>query len=259
MNKHQCFAAWAPDNSLWSPWVKPVLFACMDLSGEIQNTLTINASSENWTAPAPSERTAVFLDLPGPDAISIALACAAKGYRPVPVYNALPTQGVPGTGSPTNEVVAVRPILDALKAAAPHLAQLQIPADAPPLFLLDANRRVGVKPAGDGWFDNRSVSLSTDFPSANFLLSNGISRVLLVTSSWPSPQEDLAHTLRRYQQAGIEILSQPLASPDPAKPIHVAAPAWYRCAFQRFLAVVGLRRNPLGGFGGMLPDPSSGG
>jgi len=216
-------------------------------------------SVQSWMPPAPSQRTAIFLDLPGPDSIPIALACAAMGYRPVPVYNALPAERSPTSGSPTNEVVTVRPILESLKAAAPLLAQMHIPADAPPLFLLDANRRTGVEPTEHGWFDNRSVSLPTDFPSANFLLAHGIHRAVLVTASSPMPQEDLAHTLRRYQQAGVEILSQPLASPDLPSPIHVAAPKWYRFAFQRFLAVVGLRRNPLGGFGGMLPDPSSGG
>ena len=55
-------------------------------------------------------------------------------------------------------------------------------------------------------FDNRSVSLPTDFPSANLLLSYGVRRVVLVQATDGQPQADLAHTLLRWQQAGIDMM-----------------------------------------------------
>jgi hypothetical protein len=258
MNKHAIFAAWAPDESVWSIWAKPVLFAHMSsAAGRLADAQSLG-TAEIWPPPALSERTAIFLDLPGAEGVRVALAWAAAGYRPVPVYNAAPAPVDRETGSPGNEVVAVRPILDALAAGAPVMAQWRLPADAPPIFMLDANRRAGIRAAEAGWFDNRSISLTTDFPSAQFLTSKGISRVLLVQPTSVTPQEDLAHTLLRYQENGIEIVSRLATSFEPARPILVPRPAWYRWAFQRVLAVMGLRRNFLGGFGGTLAEPSAG-
>jgi len=259
MNKHECFKAWAPDDSIWSVWAKPVLFAYITENLPAAESTTLPEAQDLGAPPPVSERTAIFLDLPGADAVNIAVVWAAIGYRPVPVYNAVPGQSGLPTGSPANEVVDVRSILYAIKAAAPLLAQVQLPPDAPPVFLLDSNRRIGVRSAGVGAFDNRSISLPTDFPSAAFLLSHGIRRVMLVSASsslWP--QADLAHTLRRYQEGGIEIVSKLVTSFELARPIRVTSPAWYRWPFQRFLAVLGLRRNFLGGFGGTLPEPSAG-
>jgi hypothetical protein len=38
----------------------------------------------------------------------------------------------------------------------------------------------------------------------------------------------------------------------------VAAPPWYRAAWHRALAVLGLRRGGHGGFGGLVPRPGHG-
>jgi hypothetical protein len=156
-------------------------------------------------------------------------------------------------------VVDVDPILWALAYAAPRMAALSLPAGAPPAFLLDADRRYGHEwLLAPGRFDNRSVSFPTDFPSANLLLNRGIRRAVLMQKAEKPPQPDLAHTLRRWQEAGIRI---ELKSPDTGGPpvAHmVAKPSSFRSLWQRMLIAVGLRRNPLGGFGGTLPDPSAG-
>jgi hypothetical protein len=46
--------------------------------------------------------------------------------------------------------------------------------------------------------------------------------------------------------------------PRPPTPLRVPRPPLFDFAFQRLFAVIGLRRNPLGGFGGTLPEPSNG-
>jgi hypothetical protein len=110
-----------------------------------------------------------------------------------------------------------------------------------------------------GRFDNRSVSLPTDFPSGNLILSKGIRRAIVVQRSGGPPQEDLAHTLRRWQQAGIRIELKAWDAAGAPVPSEVRQPWLFRALWHRLIVTAGLRRNPLGGFGGTLPEPSSGG
>jgi hypothetical protein len=181
----------------------------------------------------------------------------------VPLYNAVPwpsgaTYNLPvGPGA----AVELRPVVEALEAGVPVLRSVGLAIDAPPAFLMDAHRRHGSgRVIAPGMFDNRSVSLPTDFPSANLLLSRGIKRVALVQASDVAPQADLAHTLLRWQEAGLRMNALSLS--DDVKrllPIIVQRPGLFRMMWQRMTVLAGLRRNPLGGFGGMLPVPSEGG
>jgi hypothetical protein len=132
------------------------------------------------------------------------------------------------------------------------------PEDAPPAFLLDAGRR-GWRPADIRSFDNRSLSFPTDFPSANTLLSYGIRRVLLIQESGDQPQHDLAHTLRRWQEAGIELALRRLYNPEQATPLIVERPSGFGRMWHRLLASLGLQTNALGGYGGVLDETGSAG
>jgi hypothetical protein len=109
-----------------------------------------------------------------------------------------------------------------------------------------------------GYFDNRSVSFVTDFPSATRLLSFGIKRALLVQRFKGQPQADLAHTLRAWQEAGIAIELKEMAQPGPPVPCVIARPSWFGAFWYRAMSALGLQRSELGGFGGVLPDPSAG-
>jgi hypothetical protein len=174
----------------------------------------------------------------------------------------------------------------ALASAASSLQSFGLPDDAPPAFLLDAMRnpaagtpppeRVEDEPGslppflmaakGDtavvapsrGVFDNRSISLPTDFPSANLFLSGGIRRIVLIQRRHTEPQADLSHSLLRWQQAGLTILAAAIDEPDPPRPITIKRPRAYRLLWYNLLAKLGLRSSPLGGFGGFLPMPSTG-
>ncbi|HYE19640.1 MAG TPA: hypothetical protein VEA69_14405 [Tepidisphaeraceae bacterium] len=255
--RDELFEMWAPAESVWSDWAKPVLFAHatedrFEQAGAEDTGSAGNAVRDPQGAPGRADgRTALVLDLPGEAGARTAPELARDGYRPVPLYN-----GAPGEA----EVVTVTAILRALVELGPAMreAARRLAADAPPAFLLDARRR---GPAGEvdaGAFDNRSISLPTDFPSAATLRGRGIGRVVLVQAEAGSPQVDLAHTLLRYQEAGIEIWARSVVAGDEARAITVARPRWYRSMFQRFLATLGLRRHPLGGFGGVLGEGSGG-
>jgi hypothetical protein len=250
MTKQDAFDAWAPSLATWSPWAKPVLFSQMAASatGVI---MAPNAPADvSWGADS-NRATAMVVDLPGIQGVTLALSLAEIGYRPVPLYNACP-EPVGDTA-----IVDVRPIMIALATSASSLVGLNLPTDAPPAFLLDANRNPGAA-ALPGQFDNRSISLPTDFPSANLLLSRGIRRVILVQPLRTEPQADLSHTLRRWQDAGLTIVALATQEPASLQPMTIPRPKAFRLLWYSLLAKLGLQSNPLGGFGGQLPMPSSG-
>ncbi len=261
INKEEIFSVWAPKNSVWSPWVKPVLFAHLDSAPSYLPVIAA-ASDVRWF-PLPKDRVAIVLDLPGAEGVLAGIALASRGYHPVPLYNAVPMPVGQLVLSPISggaiSSVDVSPILVALKAGAKQLKELTLPFDAPPAFLLDANRRGGERKRFPGEFDNRSISFTTDFPSANFLASQGIQRVLLVQKQTLEPQPDLAHSLRRWQDSGLALERLRLDPLMPRQPFEVPRPAWYGAMFQRVLSAVGFRRASGGGFGAWVPDSSAGG
>lgn len=268
LSREQTFDLWAPAASPWSPWVKPVLFAYLpDVAAtQLEEMPKLAPHHRQWAPPADGTCVLV-IDLPGVRSVQLAEALAKNGYRPVPLFNAVPGPMADPIDRVVQPLVDVNGIAQALQAASTRSADglRALPTEAPPVFVLDANRRIG-RPPEPGAFDNRSVSLPTDFPSATFLKSRGIARVLLIIeaehmlSTAGQPQTDLAHTLLRWQEAGIVIDScgvdehlELRSSPDR---IVVERPRWFRAAWHNALSVLGLRRNPLGGFGGELPIPS---
>ncbi len=261
MTKEEIFAAWVPDASVWSRWAKPVLFAHLDLT---QSSFPVAepVPEASWSPP-PEERVVLVLDLPGAEGVLAGVALAAKGYRPVPLYNAVPMPSAEPIFEPlTGRAVAavnVLPIMNALRNGAGLVLARNLPCDAPPVFLLDANRRGEGRKMQPDEFDNRSVCFTTDFPSANFLLAHGIQRVLLVQRTRGQPQSDLAHPLLRWQEAGLGLERIQFEFPRRPEPLVVRRPSWYGAMFQRALAAVGLRRADTGGFGAWVPDSSAGG
>ena len=136
----------------------------------------------NWCPPIES-KVSIVVELPGVESAMVGVVLAERGYRPVPLFNALPLpSGQPVLDPFSGRHVAavdVLPIIGALRKGAERLAGLQIPLDAPPAFLLDDNRQGNGQMLPDE-FDNRSVCFTTDFPSVTFLLAHGIQRALLV-------------------------------------------------------------------------------
>lgn len=269
MTPEEIYNAWAPPEARWSRWVKPVVFA--HLPGGIEPYVRPQdvaadpvAASFDVSPLAHGEGdTALVLDMPDAVGATLALRLAAeKGYRPVPLYNAVPAPlgKRPAALGPRSVAVDLADVSDALWQGAAFLNELRLPSDAPPAFILDARRRgAGWTPA-PGHFDNRSVSLPTDFPSATFLLAHGVRRAIVVQpSGLGQPQPDLTHTLRRWQEAKIQILLHEIDRPNPPRQIDIAKPSWFGHVWHNFLVRAGLRRNAMGGFGGFLPVPSEGG
>lgn len=247
MDGRAVYDVWAPPDAVWSDWVRPVLFAQMPDDPASDESRSRTEFDLTWF-DAGSGDTAVVVDLLGETSVELGLALADAGLRPVPLFN--------GCDGPS-AVLDVKPMIRRLRDGADDLRRLSLPPDAPPAFLLDS-RRMQVKPPPPGQYDNRWLSFPQDFPSANFLRSRGIRKVILVDTH-PTPREDLAHTLRRWQEAGLELLVKDWSSKHGPRTLNVPRPRWYRAAWQRMLAMIGLQRNSAGGFGAMVPMPGSSG
>ncbi len=251
----QLFEIWAPPESVWSRWAKPALFA--ELTPATFSNLGADAPAEGVEAtvvqPPPDFQvdiwTAFIVDVPGARAVEIGMAMARAGYRPVPLFN---TAYHPFAIVPVNEIVR------RLQDGAAELPGLAIPADAPPAFLLDSNRLDPKAPASPGKFDNRWIVFPQDFPSANFLRSRGIQRVVVLQTEllMGKPRLDLSHVLLRWREAGIELYVQDPEGTQSPRPMEVDRPSLFRNVFYRALTMFGMRRNSAGGFGSIVPQPS---
>jgi hypothetical protein len=188
--------------------------------------------------------------MPGARSVEIGLGLARAGYRPVPMFN---------TAYHPSAIVPVEPILRRLQEGEAEIRSLVIPADAPPAFLLDAKRLDPSAPPAPGKFDNRWAVFPQDFPSASFLLSRHIRRVVVLQSEalQGKPRLDLAHVLLRWREAGIELYVQDPDGTEAPRPLQVDRPSAFRSLFYRALTLAGLRRSSAGGFGSIIPVPSS--
>ena len=251
MDMQQLFETWAPPGSVWSRWAKPALFADKAASSVMELSPPPPASPREETRLRVLEdsATAFVLDLPGAQSAELGLALARVGYQPVPLFN---------TADHPAAVVSVRPILDQLKAGAEEVGRLGTRPGAPPAFLLDSGRGTGTPSPGK--FDNRWIVFPQDFPSATFLLSQGVHRVVLLQEKQrgEQPQPDLAHVLRRWQEAGVEIYLQDPSADEPPRPLTVQRPSSFRSLAYRAFALFGLKRNSAGGFGSIIPVVSAG-
>jgi hypothetical protein len=248
MTPQEVFRVWAPEASVWSRWAKPVLFAQEDRVVAATAGVEWRTLQSDWI-PAP-HGTAIVVDMPGMESVSLSLSLAERGFRPVPLYN---------TNSGRFAVLNVEGIRSFLFDAAPHLARMTIAPDATPVFMLDAARSKGGLYPSPGSFDNRWVVFAQDFPSANFLLSQGIQQVLLLQRGGDRPQDDLAHVLHRWQEAGIRLQANDPYDAQPPVEMRVNKPSGFKSFLHRALVMAKFRRNSAGGFGGVIPQPSSGG
>jgi len=251
MTGSELFELWAPAESVWSRWAKPVLFVDEVVlfknpppPGELPGGAPLAIPELLFNT---GSSTAVVVDLPGEQSVLAGLALARLGHRPVPLFN--------GAGHPA-ALVDTALIFRALKEGTTELARAALLPDSPPAFLLDSLRLQDDSLAKPGKYDNRWLVFPQDFPSASFLLSRQIRRVLLVHEK-TQPQDDLAHVLLRWQEAGIEIVDAYPTTSGFARPLEVKRPSRFRTLAYRALSLLGLRRNSAGGFGAIVPQPSS--
>lgn len=257
MSGRELFDVWAPltatEGPGWVRWSRPAVF-----------DVTYLGSAPSWPerpapwptprwAPAPDEGCAVVIDLPGPTSVAFGVALAQRGFRPVPVFtSAPPPSRIPAT-------VNTEGITAALCEGGRVLQDLSLPTEAPPAFLLDHDRAQRATAEAPGVFDNRSVVLPQDFPSANHLRAHGIRTVLFVLVEGEPLRNDVRHVLRRWQEGGLTLQ---LANPDGSERIgwKVPVPKGFRSLLHTLRAMWPFAPNHAGAFGELIPlppDPSS--
>jgi hypothetical protein len=245
----ELFDIWAPPDIEWSRWAKPVLFAQLAALQSSEGGLPVGEPIDTSFAPEPRRNVALVVDLPGQEAVRTGVALVQHGYWPVPLFN---------VNHGPLAVVEVESIMRALRAGAEVLRAARLEPDVPPAFLLDADRMAPAVLRTPGRFDNRWIVLPQDFPSATYLRSKGVSDVLLVHRGGDAPREDLAHVLLRWQESGISLLHVDVAAPGRPSRLKVTRPRWYRRAWYRWIALLGLRRSNAGGFGALIPVVTAG-
>lgn len=238
-DKLEIFKIWVPLDTIWAPWAKPVLFA--DLDTIIPKKF--NPIYSRWSKNV-DHQTLVILDLPGEEGVLEALDLAKQGYRPVPLYN-----GVKGPIG-VDAVVDVNEIQAGLIYGAEELAKLNIANDAPPVFMLDSQRMVG-STKEPGRYDNRWCVFPQDMPSGNFLIKNGIKKIVVHA---PKINIDLSHILLRYQELGIIIYL--CDHTGVLRETTITKPSKFKAFSYRFTTLLGFTRNSAGGFGGKIPEPT---
>jgi hypothetical protein len=250
MSDEQIFEAWAPDDALWTPWAKPVLFANLSRFSVTVPSVDQWRSVDVSQVPSARGRNAIVVELPGIDSVLMGLALANHGYRPVPLYN---------VNVGPNSVVDVDAIAGALRVGADVMREMRIVPDAPPAFLLDSNRMRPAKMLGPGKFDNRWIVMPQDFPSATMLTSRGINEVLVMMEGDGPARGDLAHVLLRWRRAGVAIAGVDPKGRDRPRELRIEPPSLFRRGWYRLIALAGLRRSNVGGFGAQIPEEQSGG
>jgi hypothetical protein len=186
-------------------------------------------------APAPVDpvaamrRTAVFVDLPGPQSVAWAMALARDhGHQPVPAVNNVPHQ---------SGLVAHHQTLGAMVYYAGEMQRLRddkrIPGDGPPAFILERQRLNRVASVGSNQYDNRYYHVEGDFPDAAALKAKGINTVWYVYPTWAaSPNwdsDDFNTYLVALDAAGIKVVPVAANCPQPES----ASPTTHRTTAAR--------------------------
>ncbi|MGN6371319.1 MAG: hypothetical protein ACTHN5_23945 [Phycisphaerae bacterium] len=263
MTRDEVFDSWAPRESVWTDWVKPVLFAQMPAAWDKESGgVTVPAEGYALDAIAADGRTAVILDLPGETAVGTALQLARRGFRPVPLFNgAADGEYSPLSGGTSGQgaTIDMWSVMRALWFGAATLQALPVPPDAAPVFVLDSRRRLGERSPMPGVFDNRWIAFATDFPSARVMREHNMAQTVVVCWKRTMPDADLSQALAGWQEAGIPIFALQVEVDAEPRPITVQKPGRFEGWWYELTAAIGLRRRMLGGFGGTVPMPSSGG
>ncbi len=235
------FEEWAPLDSPWAVWAKPVLFWPLD--GVPPRPLPPDTlPAVDWAPPVQSG-AALIIDMPGASSVLEGLALALRGYRPIPVFNGCHSLG---------GLIDVEPIVKALTDGITVLRSQRLAGDAPPAFMIDSRRLEAMRKVAPGDFDNRWCLFPQDLPSARHLLEAGIRTVVLRSQDC---QNDMEHVLVRFQMAGLQ-LETAIPGSVGRTPLRVSKPSGFRSAWHRLEVLLGLRRNSAGGFGGIVPEPS---
>jgi len=187
------YEVWAPPTSRWSAWVRPVPFLRIGKEEAVICTRHFEVPVICYLTE-PKNDTAIILDLPSYEGILEGIAFAYLGFRPVPLYN--------GTYEPDGAIALLdnHMLSPSLTWGAGKLNDIDLKADAPPVFLLDSNRLS--RKRKPEIFDNGWDIYEQDLPSGEYFREMEIKSIIIRASKI---QKDLAKILGKMQKKGLNI------------------------------------------------------
>jgi len=193
------------------------------------------------------QRAWVILDLPGVFSVPMAVRLMATGFQPVCTFDNWP-----------HWVGLIKPeiALGQLLRYASTVKELResITKDAPPVWVCDRDR-LGDRGAKPREFDNRYFLDDSILPSPETLLKNGIRQIIcVVPTPEDKPRDDLRAYFRDLLKEKFEVI-QGAALSDPELKLFSFPTDTFDIKFSQFH----FRRNDAGGFGMLVPEPSSSG
>ena len=194
MTGRDVFKIWAPTGAKWTEWVRPVPFIAINEYSRNNYIFDFSIPNINYIKKMPND-TAVIVDLPGNDSIKEGIGLAKIGFRLVPIYNGTNEQkgAIPTVNNHAIETGLIKGALE--------LEKIEVKSDALPVFLLDSNRTNRFK-MNVSIFDNSWDIYPQDMPSAEYLLKNGINKIIVRGECL---QIDLKKILYDFQKKGIQI------------------------------------------------------
>lgn len=249
---------WGPvPDSPYEPYHCATLFAALDRmrstaepmpSGPAEVALYENTPALEAAGPPLEplwlvQGVMVVVDLPGPSTVALGAKLVARGCQPVCTFDNWPH---PHANLRPEAVLAMllrhAPVVAAARAA--------LLPGAPPVWLCDADRLSGSRPS-PGRFDNRYFLDDTVLPGTAVLRGAGIGRIVVVKPEGGTAlQKDVAAWLADRAKDGFEVYAA--TADDPALDLRAIQPA------REHFPQVGSRADA-GGFGTLIPEPSSSG
>ena len=189
----EIYKIFAPADAKWVEWVRPVPFVAIDtynrtpaIDWQDRKAIFI----ENYQSD-----TAIFIDLPGKEAIELSIDLAYKGYRPIPLFNGTDEQN--GAQATTDTYLIESSLINGAK----KLKDIHLKNDANPAFLLDYFRTNRYR-AKESIFDNSWDLYKQDIPSAQYFKGNGINKIIIVSKEI---QKDLKKIFLNFQDNNINL------------------------------------------------------
>lgn len=265
------FELWGPPQaSPWSAFHRPTLFAALESiepaalwPGPAPGLSIVEAPRE---APSWARRdTAILLDMPGSHAVAWAAAIARRaGHEPVATFNNWPHRR--GLVDMAETIAALLFFAPWAFEARDRRGSADDPGHAPPVLMLD-RRRLGTRSPRPTEFDNRYFLLESDLPTAAMLLRAGVKRVVYARPSEPerAGANNEPDDVNRYLHELGKKLPLALVTLDATSWTTQEPVAWIPVVRKTPFNTVsdpafrGFKRSAAGGFGELIPEPSSGG
>lgn len=200
------------------------------------------APAPRWLTPS----TWTILDLPGARSVEAAAwLVRATGAQPVCTFDNWPHER--GVLKPELALAELLRWATTLRDARP-----KITPESPPLWICE-RERLGERPGRPREFDNRYFHDDSVLPGPGVLRRHGIERVVyVVPAATDAPLADLEGYFGELLLAGIAVFRVSLDAAD------ASLEPFTSPRTPRRLNRSGYRRSAVGGFGTLVPEPSSG-